>query len=584
MNSEDVQTPGGIVHTYQRYDPVNFPSPSAPPPDVVSPLMNHLLEFGDADDFTEEQLANAIRLDASQIAGMGPSINKLKEMLEERKRKILETFETKAAQKAAKDTFARASKNLTPPAKLADAYRRAVKSEQIYELEELYFKSGNDASPFSRGLVTLVERLAQKYQVDELAAKYDFTGRERMDAPKALEVKEELETIDKLLKQLEEAKKTAQLAIIDMEELEKYAEPGDMDNLQALQQQVEDYIREQAERQGLESDGKGRFRLTPKAMRLFQSKVLTRIFSQLQASRTGRHPDAVMGEGAVESPKTKAYEFGDSVSQMDIPASMVNALLREGGRRGDGGEPVGGSPQPRLPVRMKPEDIQIHRTRVTPKAATCVLLDMSGSMRYDGLYANVKRMGLALDGLIRSEYPGDFLQFIEMFTFAKPRHLSEIPHLMPKPVTIFNSVVRLKVDMSDPDVNEYRVHHHFTNIQHALQTARRFLSNTDTPNRQVVLITDGLPTAHFEGSTLYMLYPPDPRTEAATMREAMLCAREGITLNIFLLSNWNQTREDVQFAYKMAEATKGRVIFTAGRDLDRYVIWDYIQRRKQIVS
>jgi len=277
----------------------------------------------------------------------------------------------------------------------------------------------------------------------------------------------------------------------------------------------------------------------------------------------------VAGEGAVESPKTKPYEFGDSVAQMDIPASMVNALLRGG---------------PGLPVRMKPEDIVIHRTRVTPKAATCVLLDMSGSMRYDGQYVNVKRMGLALDGLIRSEYPGDFLQFVEMYTFAKPRHLSEIAGLMPKPVTIFNSVVRLKADMSNPDVSEMVIPSHFTNIQHALQTARRFLSAQDTPNRQVVLITDGLPTAHFEGSTLFMLYPPDPRTEEATLREAMLCAREGITINMFLLSNWNQSQEDVRFAYKIAESTKGRVIFTAGRDLDRYVIWDYIKRRKQIVS
>jgi uncharacterized protein with von Willebrand factor type A (vWA) domain len=332
---------------------------------------------------------------------------------------------------------------------------------------------------------------------------------------------------------------------------------------------VEDYIREQAEKQGLEGDSRGKFRLTPKAMRLFQSKVLTQIFSELQASRTGRHPDAVVGEGAVESPKTKSYEFGDSVSQMDIPASMVNALLRAG---------------PGLPVRMTPDDIVIHRTRVTPKAATCVLLDMSGSMRYDAQYVNVKRMGLALDGLIRSEFPGDFLRFIEMYTFAKPRHVSEVPHLMPKPVTIHQYVVRLKADMSNPDTSELRVPQHFTNIQHGLQTARRFLANQDTPNKQVVLITDGLPTAHFEGSTLFMLYPPDQRTEDATMREAMLCAREGITINIFLLSTWNQSSEDVQFAYRVAEATKGRVIFTAGRDLDRYVIWDYIHRRKQIVS
>jgi uncharacterized protein with von Willebrand factor type A (vWA) domain len=233
---------------------------------------------------------------------------------------------------------------------------------------------------------------------------------------------------------------------------------------------------------------------------------------------------------------------------------------------------------------MLPEDIVIHKTKVTPKAATCVLLDMSGSMRYDGQYVNVKRMGLALDGLIRSEYPGDFLQFIEMYTFAKPRHVSEVAGLMPKPVTIYNPRVRLKYDMSKPKTAEMMIHPHFTNIQHALQTARRFLSTQDTPNRQVMLITDGLPTAHFEGSVLYLLYPPDPRTDEATLREAMLCARENITINIFLLANWNQSQEDVRFAYKIAERTKGRVIFTAGRDLDRYVIWDYINRRKTMIS
>jgi uncharacterized protein with von Willebrand factor type A (vWA) domain len=390
-----------------------------------------------------------------------------------------------------------------------------------------------------------------------------------MDVPKALAVKEELEEIDRLLRQLEEAKKTAQLAIIDLEELRKFAEPGDLERLSALQQQIQDYLREQAEKQGLEYDGRGRYRLTPKAMRLFQSKVLSHIFSQLQASKTGRHEQPVEGEGAVESLRTRPYEFGDSVAHLDISSSMVNALLREG---------------PHLPVRLRPEDLVIHRTRVTPKAATCVLLDMSGSMRYDQQYVNVKRMGLALEGLIRTEYPGDYLQFIEMYTFAKPRHFSEIAQLMPKPVTIFHPVVRLKVDMSQPDVNELLVPQHFTNIQHGLQTARRLLALQDTPNRQIALITDGLPTAHFEGSTLYMLYPPDPRTEEATLREALLCAREGITINIFLLSSWNQSEEDVRFAYRLARVTRGRVIFAAGRELDRYVIWDYLQRRRWLIA
>jgi len=560
---------GGIIHTYQKYDPVNIPSPTQPPPDMVSPAFEHLLEFGDMDDFTEEQLANAIRLDPSQIGGLGPSLGALKEMLEERKRKILETYETKAVVKEAGQNFQSAAKEMKAPDKLQKQFQAAIAEEQLKDLEDLFYLAGDDRSKFARDLVQLVDKLGTKYQIDELAGKYEFTGRTKLSIPEALQVKEELEEIDKLLKQLKEAAKTAQLGIIDMEELSKYVDEADLEGLRALQQQVEDYIREEAKRQGLESKGKSGFQMTPKAYRLFQSKILTQIFNDLQASRTGRHPDAVLGEGATESPKTKQYEFGDSVSNMDIPASMVNALLRSG---------------PGLPVRMKPDDIVIHKTRVTPKAATSVLLDMSGSMRYGGLYANVKRMGLALDGLIRSEYPGDFLQFIEMYTFAKPRPVAEVAALMPKPVTIFNPVVRIKADMSNPKISEYDIPWHFTNIQHALQTARRYLSVQDTPNRNVMLITDGLPTAHFEGSMLYLLYPPDPKTEEATMREAMLCAKEGITINIFLLSNWNQSREDIRFAYKMAETTKGRVIFTAGRELDRFVVWDYIKRRKSIIS
>ncbi|HEX3149415.1 MAG TPA: hypothetical protein VHR66_15180 [Gemmataceae bacterium] len=559
---------GGIIHTYLGYDPVHFPSPTAPPPDLATPAMEHLLFYGNTRRLTEEELANAVHIDPSQIKGLGPSLEAIAEMLRERKRKILATYETSAAQASARTQFHDAADAVEPPKKLADRFREAVKEEQLADLENLFYAVRNDRDPFAHAIVGLTQKLGDKYQVDELAGKYEFTGREKMTVPKALEMKEELEAIDKLLEQIEEAKKNAKVGIIDMEQLSEFIDGEEMDNLRALQQQINEYLRDQAERQGITQDRKG-FQLTPKTYRLFQSKLLTTIFNDMQASRSGRHPDAVTGEGAVETQRTKSYEFGDSVTQMDIPGSMVNAMLRQGAS---------------LPVRLTPDDIVIHKTKVTPKAATCVLLDMSGSMRYDELYVNVKRMGLALDGLIRNEYPGDFLQFIEMFTFAKPRHVSEVPNLMPKPVTIYNSVVRLKADMSDPDISELQLPPHFTNIQHAMQLGRKFLANQATPNRQLVLITDGLPTAHFEGKELFLLYPPDRRTEEATMREAHLCAREGITLNIFLLQSWNQSPEDVRFAYKMAETTKGRVVFTAGRDLDRFVVWDYVKRKKSIVS
>jgi uncharacterized protein with von Willebrand factor type A (vWA) domain len=138
--------------------------------------------------------------------------------------------------------------------------------------------------------------------------------------------------------------------------------------------------------------------------------------------------------------------------------------------------------------------------------------------------------------------------------------------------------------MSRPDISEFQIPPHFTNIQRGLQIARQFLSVQDTPNRQVILITDGLPTAHFDGQWLYLLYPPDPLTEEATMREARLCSREGITINLFLLPNWGQTSEDVDFAHRLADSTSGRVFFTGGRDLDRYVVWDYVKRRRFIVG
>lgn len=569
---EPSQTPqprvGGVIHTYQQYDPLNFPSPTQPPPDLVSPAMDHLLMYGESRRLTPEELARAIRLDPSQIAGLGPSIDALLAMLRERKRKILAKFETRSVQNVAKKDFQRSAGKLDPPKELEKRFRRAVAEEQLRDLEMLWYAAGDDTSRFARGLVQLVENLGEKYQIDQLASKYEFTGQEPLTVPEALAVKDELEKIDKLIAQLEAARKNAQIAIIDLELLEQFTEPGDLEKLEELQRMTEDLVREMAERQGLEQEN-GTFRVTPKAMRIFQSKLLEKIFSKLDASRTGRHQGPIVGEGSVEMQATRPYEFGDSLSEMDIPQTMINALLRTGGAG---------------PVGLKGEDIVVHRTRNAPKCATAVIMDMSGSMRNDGQYVNVKRMALALEGLIRREYPGDYLQFIEMFTFAKPVRSGEIAELMPKRVTLFDPVVRLKIDMSRSDISEYRIPPHFTNIQRSLHQARQFLSTQDTPNRQIILITDGLPTAHFQGEWLYLLYPPDPLTEAATMREGMLCAREGITINLFLLPSWSQSEEDIRFAYRLAESTKGRVFFTAGRDLDRFVVWDYVSRKREIMS
>ena len=559
---------GGIVHTYQKYDPKNFPSPTEPPPDAVSPAFEHMLMFGSHHRLTDEELARAVRIDPSQIAGLGPSIDALLAMLLERKRKILAKYETDTVQEKARAEYHKTGSTLEPPRKLRPRFESAFQGEQLYELERLWYAIGNDGHPFARGIVQLLQTLGDKYQIDELAAKYDFVGKTSMTIPEALAIKEELDKIEELLKQLEEARENAQIAVIDMESLAEFTEPGDIERLQELQRMVEDYVREMAERQGLEQEG-GFYQLTPKAYRLFQGRLLEKIFSNLQASRSGRHQGPIIGEGAVEMQQTKSYEFGDSIAHIDIPQTFINAMLRQGGG---------------APIRLKTDDIEVHRTRNTPKCATVVIMDMSGSMRYDGQYMNVKRMALAMQGLIRSEYPGDYIHFIEMFTFAKPCQAGQVIDLLPKPVTIHDPIVRLKADMSSEDISEFQLPPHFTNIQHSLQMARQFLVAQDTPNRQIILITDGLPTAHFEGNWLYLLYPPDPQTEAATMREGMLCHREGITINMFLVPSWSQSEEDIRFAYRLAESTQGRVFFTAGKDLDRYVVWDYLNRKREIIA
>jgi len=558
----------GIVHTYQRFDPVRFPSPSSPPPDLTSAAFDHMLAYGSMREFSEEELARAIRLDASMFPSLGPSLESIRAMLEERKRRILETYRPQSALEQAAKSFKDAAKRAKPPEKFREDFKKAIDGEQLSDLERLWYAQKNDQSPFAKEILDVAERLGEKYEIEQLLGKYTFTGREDVDVERAIALKEELEAIEKLLEQLKEAANTAQLAIVDMESLSEFAEAGEIESLNRLQEEIENFVREQAKAQGLEFTREG-YKLTPQAYRLFQKTLLNEVFTELKAARSGRHSGPIEGEGVVELERTKPYEFGDSATNLAISQSVANAVARRAQRPGS--------------ARFEMGDLEIHRTRNNPKCATAVLMDMSGSMRFDGQYINCKRMALALDGLIRSEFPGDFLSFFEMASFAKQRTMAEVPTLLPKPVSIRTPIVRLKADMANPDVVESRLPQHFTNIQHALNLSRRVLSVQDTPNRQIFLITDALPTAHFEGTEVFFLYPADPRTEEATLREARTCAKEGIIINIFLLPNWGQSEDDVRFAHRLAESTRGRVFFSGGKDLSRMVVWDYVKNRRKIL-
>jgi len=581
-NPDTTSAPGGVIHTYQKYDPQRLPLPRPDAPDLVTPAFEHMLAHGNMREWTEEELAEAIELDPSQIAGLGPSIGSLLAMLEERKRKILSTYETEVVRKLADAAYKQNAAAMKPPGALRNAFEHAIREEQIRDLERIWYRS-DETTAFGRALVKLIEHLGHKYEIEELAAKYAFTGRTPLTIEQAIAVKEELETIDRLIQQLKEAAKNAKLYLINLDELGRFAEEAQLDEMAEMQRRVADLLREMAEEQGLRREG-SQYKLTPKAFKLFQNKLLKQIFAQLQASRTGRHENAVTGDGAVEMQRTKPYEFGDSLANLDVVASVTNAIIRTQTEQPATEAARSVDATAYSPLRLLPTDLEIHRTRNSPKCATVVCMDMSGSMRWGGQYINVKRMALALHGLIRTDYPGDFVDFVEICTLPRRRHVSEITQLLPRPVTTHDPWVRLKADMSDPDLSEAHIHPHFTNIQRSLSLARQMLQVQDTPNRQIFLITDGLPTAHFEDNWLYMLYPPDPRTEHFTLREGLACREQGITINVFLLQNWNQSHEDIQFAQRLAEGTTGRVIFTAGKELDRFVVWDYVQRRRSIIG
>src|SRR5437764_8754942 len=143
---------GGIIHTYQKYDPVNLPSPTAPPPDMVSPAFEHLLFFGNTRRLTEEELARAVRIDPSQIRGLGPSLEALLAMLQERKRRILETYETGKVQNVAHHNFHDPAERMKPPPRVAKAFQQAVREEQLHDLEQLWYRSGDEQGAFARQL------------------------------------------------------------------------------------------------------------------------------------------------------------------------------------------------------------------------------------------------------------------------------------------------------------------------------------------------------------------------------------------------------------------------------------------------
>jgi Ca-activated chloride channel homolog len=321
----------------------------------------------------------------------------------------------------------------------------------------------------------------------------------------------------------------------------------------------------------LDKDGKGKLRVTPRAVGRMQQKALMEVFAHLRSGQREGHEKVTPGQGGQRIEGTKPYQYGDPVSELDLHATLHNALQRHGLPQRTTGN------GPRTKIRFDEKDFEMHLHEGTTSCSTVVLIDMSGSMQRYGRFTAAKKVAMAMQALVRGRFPQDSLDFVGFYSGAQRVSEMTLPLLMPKPVTIYDYQVKLKVKLDQLD----RAPQHFTNLHLGLQMARRILQKRAAENKQIFIITDGQPTAHVEGDFCYLLYPPDPRSTVATLKEASLCVREGARLSTFALIEDYWGMDWVGFVDQLTKLTKGVAFYTSSDQLASCIMESYLSGRKK---
>jgi uncharacterized protein with von Willebrand factor type A (vWA) domain len=318
----------------------------------------------------------------------------------------------------------------------------------------------------------------------------------------------------------------------------------------------------------LDKDGQGRLRLTPRAVTKMQRKALMEVFANLKDGQREGHERVTPGLGGERIEGTKPYQYGDPVSELDLHQTLHNALTRHG-------LPVEQSG--RRKIRFDEKDFELHLHEGVTSCSTVVLLDMSGSMMRYGRFLAAKRVAMAMHALIRGRFPQDSIDFVGFYSGASRIPEAMLPLAMPKPVTVYDYQVRLRVPINQLD----KAPQHFTNLHMGLQLARRILRKRTSENKQIFIITDGQPTAHVEGEFVYLLYPPDPRSTVATLKEAVMSVREGCRISTFALIEDYWGMDWVTFVDQLTKLTKGVAFYTSSGELASCIMESYLSGRKK---
>ena len=317
----------------------------------------------------------------------------------------------------------------------------------------------------------------------------------------------------------------------------------------------------------LDKDGKGKLRLTPRAVGRMQRKALSEVFTNLRQGQREGHEKITPGAGGERVDGTKVYEYGDPVSELDLHQTLHNAIARGAVQKTDAGVKIG----------FAERDFELHLHEGTTSCSTVVLLDMSGSMMRYGRFLSAKKVAMAMQAMIRQRFPQDSIDFVGFYSGAKPIPEAQLPLMMPKPVTIYDYEVRLRVPIDKID----KAPQHFTNLHMGLQMARRILKRRGGENKQIFIVTDGQPTAHVENDYIYLLYPPDQRSTLATLNEAVLATREGCRIATFALIEDYYGMDWVGFVDQLTKLTKGVAFYTSSGELANCVMESYLSGRKK---
>jgi uncharacterized protein with von Willebrand factor type A (vWA) domain len=377
---------------------------------------------------------------------------------------------------------------------------------------------------------------------DGLGEGYELGGEEALGLEPALEQIGRLQAMDAMEDALAGIESPGDLASIDRESLAELVGDDAVKDLDAL-----DDLAQRLEQAGYLTRRGDRLELTPRGSRRIGQKVLDDLFARLSRDAFGGHRIDRGGRGGEREETAKPFEFGDPF-HLDIRGTIENAI-----RRPENAPAVRGTG----PVTLSPEDFQVYRTEQLTRTSTVLLVDMSRSMLLRGCFVAAKKVAVALDTLIRTQYPHDDLAVIGFAYYARelrPEALAELT---------------------------WHGYEYGTNLQHGLMLARRFLARHHGGARQIVVITDGEPTAHFEGGQVEFSYPPTRRTIQETLREVQRCTKEGITINTFMLE---RSRALAEFVALVTRMNRGRAFYATPERLGEYVLVDFVSRRSKVVA